>query len=137
MDEPGTYKVRVFTSRHWRRSFAEGARITLKVDDNTPFNSVLMKKDGELSNVRQNSYPETWSDIGTVHFKQKGTKGLELSVNATGTFSRLGFFGEDIENRVNQRSLLMFKEQTILYFYEITFFNRGQSKREEPHGSSL
>lgn len=28
----------------------------------------------------------------------------------------------------------MFKEQTILYFYEITFFNRGQSKREEPHG---
>lgn len=70
----------------------------MKVDDNTPFNSVLMKKDGELSNVRQNSYPETWSDIGTVHFKQKGTKGLELSVNATGTFSRLGFFGEDIQN---------------------------------------
>ena len=24
IDEPGTYKVRVFTSRHWRRSFAEG-----------------------------------------------------------------------------------------------------------------
>lgn len=98
IDEPGTYKVRIFTSRHWRRTFAEGARITLKVDDNPSFNSVLMQKDGELANVRQNSYPETWSDVGTVNFRQKGTKELELAVNSTGTFSRLGFFGEDIQN---------------------------------------
>lgn len=75
IDEPGTYKVRVFTSRHWRRSFAEGARITLKVDDNTPFNSVLMKKDGELSNVRQNSYPETWSDTVRYTSSRKAQKG--------------------------------------------------------------
>ena len=98
IDEPGVYKVRIFTSRHWRRTFAEGAKITLKVDDNPSFNSVLMQKDGELANVRQNSYPETWSDVGTVNFRQKGTKELELAVNSTGTFSRLGFFGEDIQN---------------------------------------
>lgn len=98
IDEPGSYKVRIFTSRHWRRTFAEGARITLKVDDNPSLVSVLMQKDGELANVRQNSYPETWSDVGTVNFRQKGTKGLELVVNSTGTFSRLGFFGEDIQN---------------------------------------
>lgn len=97
VDEPGTYNVRVYTSRHWRRTFAQGASITLKIED-TLFDSVVMQKDGELANVRQNSYPETWSDIGTVLFKQKGTKALELGVNATGTFSRLGFFGEDIQN---------------------------------------
>ena len=57
-----------------------------------------MKKDGEIANVRQNSYPETWSDIGTVSFDKKGVKTIELSVNSTGTFSRLGFFGEDIQN---------------------------------------
>ena len=67
----------------------------------------MMKKDGELSNVRQNSYPETWSDIGTVHFKQKGTKGLELSVNATGTFSRLGFFGRISRMRVRKNIRFM------------------------------
>ena len=97
VDSPGTYTVRVFTSRHWRRSFAEGAQITLKVGG-TLFESVVLKKDGELANVRQNSYPESWSDIGTVAFDKEGTREAELSVNKTGTFSRLGFFGEDIQN---------------------------------------
>lgn len=106
IDEPGNYKVRVFTSRHWRRTFAQGTKITLKVGD-TLFGSVTMKKDGELANVRQNSYPETWSDIGTVTFKQKGTKDLELAVDATGTFNRLGFFGEDIQNESEQNIRFM------------------------------
>ena len=97
VDSPGTYLVRVFTSRHWRRSFAEGARITLRVGGHS-FESVPLEKNGELENVRQNSYPETWSDIGTVSFSQEGTVPLELSVDETGTFSRLGFFGEDIQN---------------------------------------
>ena len=97
VDSPGTYLVRVFTSRHWRRSFAEGARITLRVGGHS-FESVPLEKSGELENVRQNSYPETWSDIGTVSFSQEGTVPLELSVDETGTFSRLGFFGEDIQN---------------------------------------
>lgn len=95
--DPGSYQVRVFTSRHWRRSFADGARITLKIGD-TVFSDVPLRKDGELENVRQNSYPETWSDLGTVTFTDCGTKELELSVNETGRFSRLGFFGEDIQN---------------------------------------
>lgn len=97
VDMPGTYLVRVFTSRHWRRSFAEGARITLKVGD-TLFDSVVLTQNGELANVRQNSYPESWSDIGTVTFQREGTWRIELSVNDTGKFSRLGFFGEDIQN---------------------------------------
>ena len=57
-----------------------------------------MKKDGEIANVRQHSYPETWSDLGTVFFREGGIKKLELSVEDTGKFSRLGFFGEDIQN---------------------------------------
>ena len=97
VDSPGKYTVRVFTSRHWRRSFAEGAQITLKVGD-TLFDSVVLKKNGELENVRQNSYPESWSDVGTVTFDKEGTREVELSVNKTGTFSKLGFFGEDIQN---------------------------------------
>lgn len=97
VDSPGRYTVRVFTSRHWRRSFAEGAQITLKVGD-ALFDSVVLEKNGELENVRQNSYPESWSDIGTVTFDKEGTREVELSVNKTGTFSRLGFFGEDIQN---------------------------------------
>lgn len=107
IDEPGVYKVRVFTSRHWRKSFAQGARITLKVDENVPFESVVMKQDGELDNVRRNSYPESWSDIGTVAFEQKGEKHMELSVNDTGRFSRLGFFGEDIQNESEQNIRFM------------------------------
>ena len=97
VDSPGTYLVRVFTSRHWRKSFAEGANITLKVG-NRLFESVTLQKDGELANVRQHSYPETWSDIGTVAFEQEGTVKLELSVNDTGTFNRLGSFGEDLQH---------------------------------------
>lgn len=97
VDSLGEYTVRVFTSRHWRKSFAEGAQITLKIGD-TLFDSVVLKKSGELDNVRKNSYPESWSDIGTVTFNKEGTQEVELSVNKTGTFSRLGFFGEDIQN---------------------------------------
>lgn len=97
VDSLGTYLVRVFTSRHWRKSFAEGANITLKVG-NRLFESVTLQKDGELANVRQHSYPETWSDIGTVAFEQEGTVKLELSVNDTGTFNRLGSFGEDLQH---------------------------------------
>ena len=97
VDSPGTYLVRVFTSRHWRKSFAEGANITLKVG-NRLFESVTLQKDGELANVRQHSYPETWSDIGTVAFEQEITVKLELSVNDTITFNRLGSFGEDLQH---------------------------------------
>lgn len=97
IDTPGKYTVRVFTSRHWRRSFAEGAQITLKIGE-TSFNAIELRQDGELKNVRQNSYPESWSDIGTVIFNEEGTYEIKLSVNKTGTFSRLGFFGEDIQN---------------------------------------
>ena len=97
VEQPGEYLVRVYTSRHWRRSFAEGARVTLELDGHS-FRNVLMKKDGEIANVRQHSYPETWSDLGTVFFREGGIKKLELSVEDTGKFSRLGFFGEDIQN---------------------------------------
>ena len=65
---------------------------------NRLFESVTLQKDGELANVRQHSYPETWSDIGTVAFEQEGTVKLELSVNDTGTFNRLGSFGEDLQH---------------------------------------
>lgn len=98
VDEPGTYRVRVYTSRHWRRSFAEGAKITLLVDENPGFKAVELKQDCELNNTRRNSYPESWSEVGKVKFDEAGLKEMELSVNATGKFNRLGFFGEDIQN---------------------------------------
>lgn len=96
VDAPGIYTVRTYTNRHWRRSFAEGAQITLKVGD-TLFKSVLLQQDGELTNVRQKSYPESWSDIGKVRFEQEGTYELELSVDKAGMSNGLGFFGEDIQ----------------------------------------
>ena len=96
VDTPGEYEVKLYTSRHWRKSFAEGTYITLKIGKNV-FKNRLLTKDGELANVRQNSYPETWSNIGTVTFKKKGTQYLELSIDKIGTFTRLGFFGEDLQ----------------------------------------
>ena len=107
VDEPGEYDIKLYLSRHWRRSFAEGTRISLKVGEEKQFNNCLLKKDGELANVRQNSYPETWSDIGTVIFTQPGIKKLELSVDTIGTFRRLGFFGEDIQNESDNNIRVM------------------------------
>lgn len=107
VDEPGEYEVRLYLSRHWRRSFAEGTRISLKVGIEKVFKNCLLRKDGELANVRQNSYPETWSRIGTVTFEKAGIKQLELSVNAIGTFRRLGFFGEDIQNESDNNIRVM------------------------------
>ena len=31
VDDPGEYEVRLYTSRHWRRSFTEGTKVSLKV----------------------------------------------------------------------------------------------------------
>ena len=98
VDDPGEYEVRLYTSRHWRRSFTEGTKVSLKVGDEKQFKACLLSKDEELVNVRQNSYPETWSYIGTVAFEKVGNKILELSIDTIGTYSRLGFFGEDIQN---------------------------------------
>lgn len=97
IDASGEYLVRVFTSRHWRRSFAEGARMTLKIGDKL-FDSVVLQKDGELANVRQNSYPESWSDVGTVSFNREGTWKIELSVNETGISGTSCIPGEDVRN---------------------------------------
>lgn len=107
VDEPGEYDVRLYLSRHWRRSFAEGTRISLKVGGEKEFKDCLLRKDGEFVNVRQNSYPETWSQIGTVIFERTGTKQLVLSVDAIGTFRRLGFFGEDIQNESDNNIRVM------------------------------
>ena len=93
-------------SRHWRKSFAEGTFVTLKIGDNILGNR-LLKKDGELANVRQNSYPETWSTIGTVTFKKKGTQNMELSIDKIGTFTRLGFFGEDLQGESENNIRIM------------------------------
>ena len=90
--------MRLYTSRLWRRSFTEGTKVSLKVGDEKQFKACLLSKDEELVNVRQNSYPETWSYIGTVAFEKVGNKILELSIDTIGTYSRLGFFGEDIQN---------------------------------------
>lgn len=98
VEEPGEYIVRVHTNRHWRRSFAKGMRVTLKVDDNKAFENVELKQDFEYDNVRRNSYPESYSDLGTVTFDKCGLKSMTLSVDAVGSFSMLGFFGEDIQN---------------------------------------
>lgn len=91
VDDPGEYEVRLYTSRHWRRSFTEGTKVSLKVGDEKQFKACLLSKDEELVNVRQNSYPETWSYIGTVAFEKVGNKILELSIDTIGTYSRLGF----------------------------------------------
>lgn len=98
IEQPGDYIVRVHTNRHWRRSFAKGMRITLKIDDNKPFENVELQQDYEYDNVRRNSYPESYSDLGTVRFDKCGMKTMTLSVDAVGTFNMLGFFGEDIQN---------------------------------------
>lgn len=98
IDEPGEYDVRLYTSRHWRRSFTEGTKVSLKIGDEKQLKACLLRKDEELVNVRQNSYPETWSYIGTVTFEGVGNRTLELSIDTIGTYSRLGFFGEDIQN---------------------------------------
>ena len=100
------YEVKLYTSRHWRKSFAEGTFVTLKIGDNILGNR-LLKKDGELANVRQNSYPETWSTIGTVTFKKKGTQNMELSIDKIGTFTRLGFFGEDLQGESENNIRIM------------------------------
>lgn len=98
VDEPGEYIVRVHTNRHWRRSFAKGMRITLRVDDNEPFENIELKQDFQYDNVRRNSYPESYSDLGKVTFSSIGLKSMTLSVNNVGLYNRLGQFGEDIQN---------------------------------------
>lgn len=106
VDAPGEYEVKLFISRHWRQSFTEGTYVTLKIGDKI-FDNCLLKKDGELANVRQNSYPETWSDIGTVTFDRKGIQKLELSVDKIGTFTRLGHFGEDLQGESDNNIRVM------------------------------
>ena len=106
IDIPGEYEVKLYTSRHWRKSFAEGTFVTLKTGDNILSNR-LLKKDGELANVRQNSYPETWSTIGTVTFPKEGTQKIELSIDKIGTFTRLGHFGEDLQGESENNIRIM------------------------------
>lgn len=107
VDEPGTYDIDLYTSRHWRRSFAEGTEMTLKFDSGEVFASCPLGLDEELENVRKNSYPETRSRIGTVVFDRPGTKRMELSVDRLGRYRRLGFFGEDIRNESDDNIRVM------------------------------
>ena len=107
IDEPGEYEVRLYTSRHWRRSFAEGTKVTLRVEDEALCEACLLQKDEELANVRQHSYPETWSLLGTVRFEKAGRKTVELSVDSVGTYRRLGFFGEDIQHETDNNVRVM------------------------------
>lgn len=107
VDEPGTYDIDLYTSRHWRRSFAEGTEMTLKFDSGEVFASCPLGLDEELENVRKNSYPEIRSRIGTVVFDRPGTKRMELSVDRLGRYRRLGFFGEDIRNESDDNIRVM------------------------------
>lgn len=106
VDVPGAYDVNLFLSRHWRRSFAKGTLVTLKADGQV-FEKCLLQEDGMISNVRSNSYPETWSKIATVNFKSKGEKKITLSVDKIGTYNRLGFFGEDLQGESDNNIRVM------------------------------
>jgi len=100
VEQPGTFQVKLYTNRHWRRTFAEGSKVTLRVGDTT-FHRVTLHKDRELVNVRQHSYPEVCSEIGKVTFTRPGRQTIELSVDTIGTYHRLGLFGEDIRESDN------------------------------------
>lgn len=43
IDIPGEYEVKLYTSRHWRKSFAEGTFVTLKTGNNILSNRLLKK----------------------------------------------------------------------------------------------
>lgn len=106
VDVPGVYDINLVMSRHWRRSFAKGTYVTLTVDGQK-FDSCLLEEDGMIKNVRSNSYPETWSKVASVEFKDKGVKRITLSVDKIGTYSRLGFFGEDLQGESDNNIRVM------------------------------
>lgn len=113
VDEPGKYGIDIYTNRHWRRSFAEGNKVTLDIDGTT-FSNVELKKDRELVNVRQNSYPEVCSHIGEIDFTTPGRKTLRLSVDQIGSYRKLGLFGEDIretDNNIRVMRIELYKLQ--------------------------
>lgn len=113
VDEPGKYGIDIYTNRHWRRSFAEGNKVTLDIDGTT-FSNVELKKDRELVNVRQNSYPEVCSHIGEIDFTTSGRKTLRLSVDKIGSYHKLGLFGEDIretDNNIRVMRIELYKLQ--------------------------
>lgn len=106
VDIPGTYTVKLYSSRHWRRSFTKGTYISLKVGDHK-FIHHMLTCDHQIKNVRENSYPEVISNIGTVKFKRKGSKQIELSIDKIGTYDKTGFYGEDLRGESDNNLRVM------------------------------
>lgn len=96
LEEPGEYELYIYTNRHWSKSYADGCRIDLEIDENPAFKNILLNQDTELKNVRQHSYPESISKLGTVSFNNMGVKELIISVNNPGSFIKDAIYGEDL-----------------------------------------
>lgn len=106
IDTLGNYNINLVTSRHWRRGFLKDTYVNLSIGD-LKIENHLLKEDGMYQNVRSNSYPESWSCVGTVYIKKKGKQVLTLAVEKLGTFSLLGFFGEDLQGESDDNLRLM------------------------------
>jgi len=94
-NEAGRYKLKIYTSRHWRKSFADGNRVSIECAG-TSFKNFLLRKDEQLKNVRENSYPEVMSEIGIVEIPQKGNYEISIQVDQLGTYSKKRNYGEDL-----------------------------------------
>ena len=70
VEEPGEYIVRVHTNRHWRRSFAKGMRVTLKVVDNKEFidgvTAIAVKQNPKIA--EQHGFRNFFRNAPTVAF---------------------------------------------------------------------
>lgn len=114
IEQPGQYEVRLYSSRHHSRSFTEGTYVSLNVDGKD-FNHCLLKKNEELANTRQKSYPEVWSRIGYIDFNKTGTKKLQLSIDQLGTSKQLSAVGEDLGTEKDRNLRVMRIELRKVY----------------------
>lgn len=112
VETPGTYMVRLYTSRHWRRTFPKGAVVSLVVDGNE-YPGLPLVQDGELANVRQKSYPESWTDLVKVSFDTAGEKTIEISVDNPGSYVPLTRAGEDTMNLESDKNVRMIRMELI------------------------
>lgn len=103
---PGDYDIRLCTSRHWRRSFLKDAYVTL-APDNRKAEKILLTEGEMYRNVRSKSYPESWSYLTTLSFKEPGEHTLTLAVDKSGTFTSTGFYGEDTEGESDNNIRVM------------------------------